>query len=87
MGSLARRLVRLGRSSHAALPAMPALRPRAAATILVVVSIATRRLPTATRWSRDLLFHLAGLLTASFARVELRGDRARQGDLGFAAAC
>ena len=40
------------------------MRPRAAATILVVVSIATPRLPIATRWSRDLLFHLAGLLTA-----------------------
>jgi signal transduction histidine kinase len=45
------------------------LRPRGAATMLLYVSTAAPPIPLRTRWSRDLVFHLAGILTANVGTV------------------
>jgi signal transduction histidine kinase len=45
------------------------LRPRGAATMLLYVSTAAPPIPLRTRWSRDLVFHLAGIPTANVGTV------------------
>lgn len=45
------------------------MQPPGAATMLLYVSTAAAPIPLRTRWSRDLLFHLAGILTANIGTV------------------